>query len=1247
MRALAFTLTFTFTFTFTLTLTPSVANAAPSGGVRPISLEVARCASLDTGELERLLSIELRAPVHAEPDSPKAGTELAIECTGRRALLRVRPRTGGAPSSRALDLETAQPGARPRLVALALAELAAETSAQRPRRSRHLDASAPAQKDDPMLDRILSTSLVASMLLSVNAIALPKKESEITASQTALTRPPPRAEATARPGFGADELLGRVGAQLHAVTDSQIKVMKRLLDNTADSDPDKAELHFQFGGLYAEQRRWFDFHARDLDGKTRDPRLAAQQADWERRARDATLLAVTEYLEVADHPERWHDYQRMDEVLFDLAYLLNQVKKEEAARGYFKRLIKDHPTSRFIPDALLAFGDHYFDQAGMENALVFYDKVLAYPASKLYGYALYKKGWCFYNLADFKQALATFLKVAELAGAKSDALGLAREARKDIVRAYAQVGSPDKAWALFQRAGGPHAPQMLEQLAELYLGEGKFADSVRLYRQLVQLFPQDARLCAWQGEVVKATLGSTGARAEPATVKELERLAALGDARPADRTCKEPLGAYLRELAPLWHKEAQTTGQRAYYELAHALYRLYAARFSDEPQALAMTFYDAELLYKLERHCEAAPLYGEVVRRDPSAKAKWLHEAAWAAVLSWRSCLGIEDVPRLTEGPPTGPDAFAPRPIPEPWRKMFLAFDNYARYLPDGAELPTVIYKKARALYELNRFDEAIPLFRELVDRWPQSELAVYAADLLFDCYAIGKRTRELEDAVEAYCPLPALERAPGFSRRCRVIRAALLRDRAESLEKAHRYREAAETYIQLAQKFPDDPRLDEVLYDAAIDFQRAKVIGLAILAFQELIARRPESPLAKKSLFMVGRNYQEIAELDKAAESYEAFATRWPGERDATLALQRAAFFRRGLGHHERALEDTQLFLRNYAARPEMVDTAAGVAFGASQIYEQRREWDKLERHLDGYLRSFGARGGIDREIVAHVKLAELAWRRACPIEGVQGACVELKPAPKKSGCGRGVQVIVLPRKPEGVAIARAHLRRALELYGNGAATPKVTGRDEGEQVARAQEMAFHAAEARMIEGDLEYERFLQLRIPDGIDFTTARGRHLVTAWLQKKSRALEVARRVYATVILLKQAHWAIAASARIGQLFQGFAAQLLTTPVPKAPRPPRGVDPREWAQLFRNSYCDAFGDEVTLLEDRAVDALGQCLKKSTDLSWFNEWSSLCEAELNQLRPVEYPLASELRAEPGYVAALADRVSVQPLNR
>lgn len=62
---------------------------------------------------------------------------------------------------------------------------------------------------------------------------------------------------------------------------------------------------------------------------------------------------------------------------------------------------------------------------------------------------------------------------------------------------------------------------------------------------------------------------------------------------------------------------------------------------------------------------------------------------------------------------------------------------------------------------------------------------------------------------------------------------------------------------------------------------------------------------------------------------------------------------------------------------------------------------------------------------------------------------------------------------------------------------------------------------------------------------------------------------------------------------------------------------------------------------LEAASLNAYGVCLSKSTELGWFSDWSKMCERELGQIKPEEFPTASELRADPTNVAPV---IAVEP---
>jgi hypothetical protein len=113
------------------------------------------------------------------------------------------------------------------------------------------------------------------------------------------------------------------------------------------------------------------------------------------------------------------------------------------------------------------------------------------------------------------------------------------------------------------------------------------------------------------------------------------------------------------------------------------------------------------------------------------------------------------------------------------------------------------------------------------------------------------------------------------------------------------------------------------------------------------------------------------------------------------------------------------------------------------------------------------------------------------------------------------------------------------------------------------------------------------------------------------------------------MKQAQWAIASSARIGQLYADFVGQLYTAEIPKDLKVQD-----QWGNRPQEIFCDALVDKAEPIEAKAVEGFDTCLKAATEYSWYNEWSRLCERELNQMKPTEYPLSSEMKPEAGYVS-------------
>ena len=1125
-----------------------------------------------------------------------------------------------------------------------------------------------------------------------------KKELEVQAKQTNLTKPdaPPPPKKETRPTLTVDAFRESKTQEIQKIVDAQISKMRRLITVTQDDDPQKPDFMFRLGELYAEKQRFNFNQARALDQKIfelqpnqRGP-LQAQQKTYEAQEQKWLLEAVKAYIGAT----KFRKYERMDEVLFRLAFLLTSVKKEDQAREFFHRLIKDYPNSKYIPDAYLSFAEYYFDKGEMENALKFYEKVEQFPKASVYPYAVYKKGWCYINLGDYKTALETFVGVVRMTQEgkvnvpKKQLEVLAKEAKKDIVKAYSHVGGPDKAWEFFQKTGGDFAPKMMESLAELYWEEGKFVESTRVYKKVIAQNMDSPRICEWQNKIVRNTLSAGNKKDQ---VQEIERLGnvydKVGEMKGAKKDqreeCRNSFHDTSKELALIWHKEAQRTKNQDTYELDKFVYKVFLDHFPTDKDAYEMGFYYGELLWTLSNWKDAAEQYTKVVEMKPDGK--YVKEAAYAAVLAWKNALNVDDheqkelveKDREQHEKKKEKNKLEPIAIPEYQKKMIGAFDTYIKYVPDAPELVTIKYRKARIYYEYNHFDEAAKLFEDIVNKHPKHELAVYSANLLLDSLNAQGKTKDVVKYVDKFLEMPELMKDPEFGKQMISLKSDTYDIEGMVFEKQRNFKECGRSKLAAAEALPDHPKHAERLWDAAQCFQNAHLVGQALRARLQLIKEHPKDKLAEKALFRVAAGYHQLAYYSKAAEFYESFAQKFPGEKPATDALGNATTFRIGLGESEKAIADMDAFVKFYGTRKPQ--DAAGVYFQMGEVYEKDKKLDDLARHLDNYLKKWGAQGGPDRQVLAHYRLGEMAWKASCPKASEDGACLEVKRVaatgrqkvlydlnkkrkkgqkikePKRTQCGppTSSKITVFDRNKGQAAKAQEHFQTVLKIWNKGAAASKITGKDvetraglAGYAVAAS---AFHLAET-------EYESFLRIKFPDGLDFQqpsqydTKKKAEVkkkkaeesvkkFTSYLDAKAKALGRARDQYLEVFKMKQAQWAIASSARIGQLYADFVGQLYTAEIPKDLKVQD-----EWGNRPQEIFCDALVDKAEPIELKAVEGFDTCLKAATDYSWYNEWSRLCEKELNQMKPSEYPLSSEVKPEAGYVSTTMSPSSVVP---
>ncbi len=1131
----------------------------------------------------------------------------------------------------------------------------------------------------------------------------PRTKGRVTAPQSRLRTAAPVKQETKNAGPQGPSIeidvatrRGREQVQARAaqLLEREVRILNRLVRNTRQNNPQRPDILLRLAETYFEMQQALNTRMRGFDQpifqacrrqknrqrcrEARQGQRNAQNALNEARQQTIRTYAVL----VNDHP----NYGRMDEVLFSLAFGLEEIQEHDRARDVYHRLIKSYPQSRFIPHAYLSFAEFFFNQDEMQAALRFYEKVTEFPPEQnpIYGYAVYKSAWAHYNRENFRGALQAFVETIEFATQNPDATdaeNLARQSRRELVLPYAMVGRPGQALDFFRRyaTNEDQALEMLESLAELYYDTGQWTETIAVYHTLMAERPNGDKLCYWQARVTNAVISSAG---KPDQVRELRRMVDVYDAyvqsSHPDETvtqCKSETAGILAWLATAWHREAigteeqPGTGDRTTMDLSSRLYRLLIDKFPDMeglefpniaredwPTVYKVSYYYAELTWKMEDWARCGPAFDHVVELNP--QGEFTADAAYAAVLCYNNLYQQqyssrerqtreerEEEPRRgrrgrrgRRAPEPEPeDTMATREFTELETGMINAFQRYVCFVPDSDDLAQIKYRRARIYYEANHFEEAAVLFRDIAYNHQASELSEYAANLYLDCLNVLGSQREpnrpeclatIESEIDPmnnlYCNTPqAAENHPDLCGVLTTLKCNVMRKQAEAYGNNQQHKRAAAQYVRIYRRHQECAEqegfaMDEVLYNAAIHFEAARLLGRAIQVRNVLIERFDDSEFAKRAVYLVGANYHALAFYEQAATYYERFARAYPGEDGSSCtdedraagscaiaheALQNAVFFRMGLGDTEAAVEDARLFERNY--KRSRAQETSQVVFSIGTIYERANDWHNLVRHMSRFLRDYRRTGLPHQLLRADALMGRAFWAS------------------------------------EDTRLATRHFELATRRWRS---TPEdINGLDDvsdADKVKYLKEALDATAESLFHLSELKYREFRAVNFPRyrggrSLARVNTWAQNEFMTWIQEKQAKLREAEEAYNQVaglsVVVREGvppltspPWLIAAAARIGQMYISIIDAVQQAPIPEEIE----NDP----ELF-DIYVGAFDEPLEPVRAQAVEKFEFCLRTATNVRWFNEYSRICETELNRLNPREYPVAAELRGSASYV--------------
>lgn len=683
------------------------------------------------------------------------------------------------------------------------------------------------------------------------------------------------------------------------------------------------------------------------------------------RAKQWQWRAVRQWLE-AVHTPGSQVYSRIDELMWSAATALIAAGEAEARTGWpaqvrrrrrngyglLEQLLRNHPTSRYVGQALLVLGEALHRLGRPVSAAVAFRKVLRGPHAALRARAHLGLGRSLVDMNRLRRALRHFIR-AHRAARGSAHRGAIRAA---LFGAWTVTHRPSGAHAFFlsvAQGNRAQARRLYVSLAAWCGSNGRPGLAADLWQEALRRWPLDPRRCAWwEAAVTGAAQLYDWHRAQrllghaPKLLDSLSKQHSAGAQVTA--TCRTRVETTLKSLATRLHARGTRQRSLAMVNASRRAYAVYASLFPKTRHAYLLAAQHGDLLWTMIQTNlrssgptwrQVAAIFDRLARRKrPATMPVPEHrrrrtETALAAVRSWMKVTRIQSR-RLTglrhglAGPRRcvgrragrcrkwGPPSLRRRPLPKDQRRLARALQHYLRIAgPKAQYRSAVLYNLGHLYWRHNHFSEALPslvtvAFKHARNHPDSARAAAFRAYHVLGALGHHPRAGRLLDRVLAHKLLMG-DRA--FSQRMQSLKIDALWARAESHRRRKQWRHCGQTYRSIASNYAWAKRAADACRQAARCFELAGRYRPMIKMLRRMTRHHRGSRHTPKATLELARTYQRLAMLDRAARWYVRYVDHYPERKDAPAAHLTALRIRAGQGRYYHLATQVKSFLGRY----------------------------------------------------------------------------------------------------------------------------------------------------------------------------------------------------------------------------------------------------------------------------------------------------------------------------------------------
>jgi cellulose synthase operon protein C len=817
-------------------------------------------------------------------------------------------------------------------------------------------------------------------------VQLTKYRSVLPQAKEVLKAPAPKDLRSVKPPSSQDLFKAETGTdelEFEKITDQSIRELYKITQKQKSS-PNRGELWLRLAELYVEKARMVEYRRRD----DYDKKIAEYMSKKGLMKPNLDLRVAQEYNKKAIQLYEWflRDYpkdKKVDQALFFLGYNYFEIGDPKNGAGYYSRLTKEFPRSPYVSESHFALGEFHFDQSKWKEALVNYDNVLKNRRSRLYTFALYKSAWCQYRIGQVDQAMRSLERVVvysrekgavdNISGRRAvNKIRLASEALKDLIVFYAESKSARDAEEYFTRVGGEKVLfPTLEKLAYRYSDTGKREDGRFIFKWLLDKRPTAPKAFDYQYQIVtNFSAGGDQKIFREELYNWINDYGPDGEWAQANKEDKELIQrAYdqrettLRNYTLQLHQTAQKNRAEFSQALAANSYSLYVKTFPDSKQIAEMRFFYGELLYDMLKYNEAAVQYLWVV--DNAPKTKYHENSIVNALLALEKSLPSEEdlVKRMGK-------SLEPVPFGNAETRFEAAATKYKDMFPKGERVVDVKFKLGRLHYAYNHHEQALAIFKDIVQQHGSTKNALYSANLILDIYNLRKDYNGITVAATEMLNNEGLKKQ-GFGEEVREILERANFKKAQEAEVGKKFAESAVAYEAFSKAHPRSSLATSAQFNAAINFERSGSTLDAIRMYNLVLNSRDKEggDLRTKSRTLLARLYEQTGQYEKAAREFESIAKENPKDPKSNDLYYNAGLIRQGLQSYTLAITDFEEYFKRSRSK-ERVETR----FMIAEMQEKRGALTQAILYFKQYIEMYPASAA--RVVESHYRIAKINER-------------------------------------------------------------------------------------------------------------------------------------------------------------------------------------------------------------------------------------------------------------------------------